>query len=133
MWTIPCYVISAIWQAYKNAFTFDPLFLFEGAPTKGPATSSSSPAPCEISPLDPLRSTVAPTKSWLLFKLFGRSSFSSPESSSVSLSPSSLGVSNYSTASLTFINFLAAILYSYIMQTKELAYDAKVKKQTTNS
>ena len=84
-------VMSARCQAYKNAFTFDPLFLFEGTSTEGPATSSSSPAPSKILPLDVLRSTVAPGKSWLLFKLFGRSSFSSPESSSVSLPPSSFG------------------------------------------
>ena len=30
---------------YQNAFTFDPLFLFEGTLNEGPATSSSSPAP----------------------------------------------------------------------------------------
>ena len=37
------------------------LIPFEGMPTVGPATSSSSPAPREILPLDVLRSTVAPT------------------------------------------------------------------------
>ena len=41
--------------------------------------------------------------------------------------------SKYSRASWTFINFLAAVLYSYMTQTKELANDAKVKKQTVNS
>ena len=30
------------------------------------------------------------------------------------------------------MNFLAAILYSYNIKTKELPYDAKVRKQTTN-
>ena len=40
---------------------------------EGPATSFSSPAPSEILPLDVLRSTVAPAKGWLLFKLFERS------------------------------------------------------------
>ena len=50
-------------QSYKNAFTFDPLFLFEGTSTGGPATSSSCPAPSEILLLDVLRSTVAPAKS----------------------------------------------------------------------
>ena len=78
-------------QAYKNAFTIDSLFLLEGTSAEGPATSSSSPAPSEIMPLDVLRSTVAPGKSYVLFKLFGRSSFASPESSSVFLSPSSSG------------------------------------------
>ena len=38
------------------------LFLIESTSTEGPATSSSSPAPNEISPLDVLRSTVAPAK-----------------------------------------------------------------------
>ena len=46
-----------------NVFTFDPLFLFESTSTERPATSSSSPAPSEILPLDVLRSTVAPAKS----------------------------------------------------------------------
>ena len=72
-------------QTYKNAFTFDPLFLFEGTSTEGPTTSSSFPAPSEILPLDVLTSPVAPAKSWLLFKLFRRSLFLSPESSLVSL------------------------------------------------
>ena len=59
-----CYVMPARCQAYKNAFTFDPLCLFEGTSTEGPATSSSSQAPkSEILPLDILRSTVAPAKS----------------------------------------------------------------------
>ena len=58
-----CYVISATCRAYKNAFTFDPLFLLEGTSTEGPATSTSSPAPSEILPLDGLRSAVAPAKS----------------------------------------------------------------------
>ena len=40
-----CYVMSAGSQTYKNAYTFDPLFLFEGTLSEGPATSSSSPAP----------------------------------------------------------------------------------------
>ena len=50
-------------QADKNAFPFDPLFLFEVTSTEGPTTSSSSPAPSEILPLDVLRSTVAPAES----------------------------------------------------------------------
>ena len=58
-----CYAISARCQAYKNAFTFDPLLPFEGTPTEGPATSSLSPVPRETLPLDVLRSTVAPAKS----------------------------------------------------------------------
>ena len=58
-----CYVMSARCQAYKNAFTFDPLFLSEGPSTEGPATSSSSPEPSQILPIDALRSTVAPVKS----------------------------------------------------------------------
>ena len=58
-----CYIMSARCQAYKNAFTFDPLFLFEGTSTEGPATSSSSPAPSEILPFDVLRSAAAPAKS----------------------------------------------------------------------
>ena len=58
-----CYVLSARCQAYKNAFTFDPLFLFEGKSTERPATSYASPAPGEILPLDVLRSTVSPAKS----------------------------------------------------------------------
>ena len=57
------YVMSTRCQAYKNAFTFDPLFLFEVAPTEGHATSSSSPGPSKILPLDVLRSIVAPAKS----------------------------------------------------------------------
>ena len=57
-----CYVMPARCQAYKGAFTIDPLFLFEGTSTEGPATSSSSPAPSEILPIDVLRSTVAPAK-----------------------------------------------------------------------
>ena len=57
-----CYVMSARFQAYKNAFTFDPLFLFECTSTEGPATSSSPPAPNKILPLGTLRSTVAPAK-----------------------------------------------------------------------
>ena len=32
-----CYVMSARCQAYKNVFTFDPLFLFEGTLTEEPA------------------------------------------------------------------------------------------------
>ena len=58
-----CYVMSARCQADKNAFTFDPLFLFEGTSSERTATSSSSPAPSEILLLDVLRSTVAPAKS----------------------------------------------------------------------
>ena len=58
-----CYVMSARCLAYKNAFTFDPLFFFEGASTEGPATSFSAPAPRKILPLDVLRSTVGPAKS----------------------------------------------------------------------
>ena len=58
-----CYVLSARCQAYKNAFTFDPLFLLEGKSTERPAASYSSPAPGEILPLDVLRSTVSPAKS----------------------------------------------------------------------
>ena len=38
----------------------------------------------------------------------------------------------YSRASWTFIIFLAAIVYSYNMQTKELTYESKIKKQTAN-
>ena len=60
---MPCYVLSARCQAYKNAFTFDPLFLHEGKSTERPATSYSSPAPGEVLPLDVLRSTVSPAKS----------------------------------------------------------------------
>ena len=45
-----------------NASTFDPLFLFEGTSTEGPATSSSSAAPSEILLFDILRSTVTPAK-----------------------------------------------------------------------
>ena len=111
-------------QAYKNAYTFDPLFLFEGMSTEGPATSS--PAPSEILPLDVLRSTVAPAKSWLLFKLFGRSSFSSPESSSVSLSPSSFG------GKINNLPLQMKSSSSHKSSSKDLAYDAKVKKQTAN-
>ena len=55
--------MSAKCQTYKNAFTFDPLFLFEGTSTEGPTTSSSFPAPSEILPLDVLTSPVAPAKS----------------------------------------------------------------------
>ena len=58
-----CYVMSARFQAYKNAFTLDPLFLFEGTSTEGTASSSSSPAPSKILPLYVLRSTVALAKS----------------------------------------------------------------------
>ena len=46
----------------QNAFTFDPLLLFEGTSTEGTATFSSSAAPREILQLDVLRSTVAPAK-----------------------------------------------------------------------
>ena len=46
-----------------NVFTFDPLFLFESTSNDRPATSSSSPEPSEILPLDVLRSTVAPATS----------------------------------------------------------------------
>ena len=53
-----CYVISVKFQAHKNAFTFDRLFLFEGMPTEGPATSPSTPAHNKMLPLDVLRSTV---------------------------------------------------------------------------
>ena len=63
MWTLSCYVISARYQAYKNAFTFDPLPFFEGKSTEGSASSSSSLAPSELLPLDVLISTVAPAKS----------------------------------------------------------------------
>ena len=56
------YTMSGRCQIYKNAFIFDPLFLFEGTSTEEPATSSSSPAPREIFPLDKLESTVAPDK-----------------------------------------------------------------------
>ena len=152
MWTRSCYVMSARCQACKNAFTFDPyLFLFEDTSTGRPATSSSSQARSKILLRDVLRSTVAPADfCWLLLKLFGKSSFSSPESSSVSLSSYSFGgkiinlplemksslsyqsfsedtskFSEYSRASWTFINFLAAILYSFNIQIKE-------KKQTAN-
>ena len=55
--------MSARCQTCKNAFTFDPLFLFEGALNEGPATSYSSPEPSKILPLDLLRSAVAPAKS----------------------------------------------------------------------
>ena len=55
--------MSARCQAYKNAFTFDPLFLFEGTSSERTATSYSSPGPSEILLLDVLRSTVAPAKS----------------------------------------------------------------------
>ena len=58
-----CYVMSARCQAYKNAYTFNPVFLFEYTSTKRPATSSSSPAPSKILPLDVLRSAVTPAKS----------------------------------------------------------------------
>ena len=83
--------MSARCQTCKNAFTFDPLFLFEGASNEGPAISYLSPEPSKILPHDLLRSAVAPAKSWNPFKLLGRSSFSSSESSSVSLSLSSFG------------------------------------------
>ena len=53
--------MSARYQAYKNAF--HSLFLFEGTSAERPATSSSSPEPGEMLPLDVLRSTVAPDKS----------------------------------------------------------------------
>ena len=53
-----CYVVSTRCQAYKNAFTFDPLFLFEGTSAEGPATSSSSQAPSKILPRDVLRCTM---------------------------------------------------------------------------
>ena len=66
-------------KAYKNPFTFNPSFLFEGRSTEGPATFSSSTAPNKMLALDALRSAVTPAKSWLLLKLFRRSSFSSPE------------------------------------------------------
>ena len=46
----------------QNAFTFDPLLLFEGTSTERTATFSSSAAPRETLPLDVLRSTVAPAK-----------------------------------------------------------------------
>ena len=46
----------------QNAFTFDPLLLFEGTSTEGTAAFSSSAAPREILPLDVLRLTVAPAK-----------------------------------------------------------------------
>ena len=58
-----CYFMLARCQPYKNAFTFDPLFLFEGLSAERPATSSSSPAPSEILLLHVLRSTVGPAKS----------------------------------------------------------------------
>ena len=57
-----CYVISARCQAYKNAYTFNPVLLFEGTSTERPATSSSSQAPSKILSLDVLRSAVAPAK-----------------------------------------------------------------------
>ena len=57
-----CHVMSARCQSYKNTFTFDPLLLFVGTPTEGPATSSPSPEPSNILPLDVLRSTVVPAK-----------------------------------------------------------------------
>ena len=38
--------------------------------------------------------------------------------------------SKYSRASWTFINILAAFLYSHNIQIKELTYDVKVTKQT---
>ena len=41
-------------QTYKNAFTIDSLFLLEDMSAEGPATSSSSPAPSEIMPLNVL-------------------------------------------------------------------------------
>ena len=75
VWAMSCYVTSARCQAYRNEFTFDPLFLFEGTSTKGPATSSSTPALSKILPLDVLRSTVAPAKIWLLFDFSGEAHF----------------------------------------------------------
>ena len=57
-----CYIMSARCQAYKNTFTFDPLFLLEGMSTEGPATSLSSSAPSKILPLNVLRLTVAQAK-----------------------------------------------------------------------
>ena len=59
---VSCYVMSARCQTYKNSFTFDPLFLFEGMSTEEPATYSSPPEPSKILPLDVLRSTLAPAK-----------------------------------------------------------------------
>ena len=56
------YAMSARCQVYKNVFTFDLLFPFEGTLTEGHAMSSSSTALSEILPLDILRSTVAPVK-----------------------------------------------------------------------
>ena len=47
----------------QNAFTFDPLLLFEGTSTEGPATSSSSPAASEILPLVVLKSIVTSANS----------------------------------------------------------------------
>ena len=35
-------------QAYKNVFTFEPLFLFGGRSTEEPVISSSPPAPRNI-------------------------------------------------------------------------------------
>ena len=46
----------------KNAFTVDPLFLFEVSSTEGPATSCLSLALRKILPFDVLRSAVAPAK-----------------------------------------------------------------------
>ena len=57
-----CYVMSTRFQAYKNGFFFNSLFLFEGMSTKRPATFSSSAAPGKILPLNVLRSTLAPDK-----------------------------------------------------------------------
>ena len=42
----------------QNAFTFDPLVLFEGTSAEGPATSSSSQAPSKILPRDVLICTM---------------------------------------------------------------------------
>ena len=58
-----CYLISARCHACKNVFTFDPLFLFEGASAEGPATTSSSSPPNRILLLNLLRSTAVPAKS----------------------------------------------------------------------
>ena len=54
--------MSTRFQAYKNGFFFNSLFLFEGMSTKRPATFSSSAAPGKILPLNVLRSTLAPDK-----------------------------------------------------------------------
>ena len=44
--------MSARFQTSQNAFTFDPLFVFEGTSTEGSANYSSSPALSEILPVD---------------------------------------------------------------------------------